>query len=168
MNILDWEPHMAEADAQLAYTKFQNTFLENVNICFPLKRLPSQYKARIPWMTDGIRTAIKNKHKLYVKSLKYRTPKSIEVYKKHKNKLNHILRIMERDYYQSQIALHKNNLKKSWAVIKDVINRKKITHKPNIQLKINDKIINDPYLLAEQFNNFVINIGPNLDKKIPP
>jgi hypothetical protein len=102
---------------------------------------------------------------LYTKSLQQRTPKAIDTYKKFKNRLNHILKAAERKYYQDLIMTHKSDLKKNWSIIKNVINKNKARNKPNIQLKINDNIINDPYLIAEQFNSYFVNIGSNLDKK---
>ena len=69
-------------------------------------------------------------------------------------------------YYQSEIVANKTNIRKVWAFIKQVINRKK-------GLKIHDKfmhnnnLITDPKSIADGFNNYFVNIDPTLASKIP-
>ena len=164
---IDWSQNFAINDAQIAYTNFHETFTNAFNTSFPYKKAGTTYETRLPWLTYGLKQAIANKNKLFTKSLRSKTPKSIASYKKYKNRLNHILKTAERKYYQDQITAHKSNLKKSWAIIKQVINKKKSTNKLNIQLRTNDKIITDLYQIANQFNSYFVNIGSNLDDKIP-
>ena len=45
-------------------------------------------------------------------------------YKRYRNRLNHVLRAAERKHYNEQIIKHKSNLKKTWGIIKEVINKK--------------------------------------------
>jgi hypothetical protein len=125
MSEMTWQEVKSETDAQRSYTLFHNIFLDNYNKCFPYNFFLPQYYTRLPWITIGIKKAIENKNRLYIKSMKIRTTKSIADYNFFLNKLNHILRISERNYFQNQIKIHKNNLRKSWAVIKNVINRNK-------------------------------------------
>ena len=63
---------------------------------------------------------------------------------------------------------YKNDLKKSWSVIKDIINRKKTTSKLKTKFLINDKPVEDCELAATASNHCFTNIGPDLDTKIPP
>ena len=69
-------------------------------------------------------------------------------------------------FYQSEIVSNKNNLRKVWAITKQVINRKKSS---NIHDKFmhNNKVITDPKTIADGFNNYFVNIGPTLASKIP-
>jgi hypothetical protein len=80
--------------------------------------------------------------------------------------LNHILRSAERQYYQSQLENAQNNLRQSWKIIKEVINKNKKMQKKS-RFLINGNIIENTSEIAEAFNNFFINIGNELDKKIP-
>ena len=36
-----------------------------------------------------------------------------------------LMRRVEREYYDKELLIHKNNLRKSWEIIKDVIKKKK-------------------------------------------
>ena len=45
------------------------------------------------------------------------------MYKDFRNKTTALLRITEKQYYQEQIIENKNNLRKTWVIIKQVINK---------------------------------------------
>ena len=47
------------------------------------------------------------------------------MYKDFRNKTTALLRITEKQYYQQQIIENKNNLRKTWVIIKQVINKNK-------------------------------------------
>ena len=62
--------------------------------------------------------------------------------------------------------MYKHNIKKTWHVINNIIGkRKKDRHVCNKCL-INNKIVKDEKEIAENFNNYFINIGPSLTKNI--
>ena len=58
-------------------------------------------------------------------------------------------------------------MKKSWDLIKNVINKNKCIKQKNIKLMVNGNLIEDKSLIANSFNEFFTNIGSNLDKQIP-
>jgi hypothetical protein len=62
---------------------------------------------------------------------------------------------------------NKNNTKRSWAVIKEVINKK---HNISISNKfeVGNEYVTDSKMIADHFNSFFSNIGKNLASKIPP
>ena len=42
-------------------------------------------------------------------------------YKQYRNKLNHLVRIGEKEYLKEQLWKHKSNMRKTWGIIKNVI-----------------------------------------------
>ena len=64
-------------------------------------------------------------------------------------------------YYQTEIVSNKNNLRKVWTIIKQVINRKK-SSKTHDKFMYNNREITDPQTIADGFNNYFVNIGPTL------
>ena len=88
------------------------------------------------------------------------------MYKNFRNKNTALLRITEKQYYQEQIIENKNNLRKTWVIIKQVINKNK-------NFKICDKFtsgkntITDPKTITNTFNNYFANVGATLASKIP-
>ena len=65
------------------------------------------------------------------------------------------------------LVKYSNDMKKSWGVIKSIINK---NQRPHIQgrFKIGENLITtDNELISNKFNDFFINIGPTLAKSIP-
>jgi hypothetical protein len=76
------------------------------------------------------------------------------------------MRKVERDHYDLLFRQNRNNLRKTWSVIKDVINKKTRSELVN-SFMVNDEIITEKKAIADGFNDFFVNIGPNLAKQIP-
>ena len=88
------------------------------------------------------------------------------MYKTHRNKTEHLKKKAEKEYYTNLLEASKSNSKKTWSILKTVINKKRNT-RVQTQFKINDSIVTDKNHIAEKFNDFFVNIGPNLANKIP-
>ena len=82
-------------------------------------------------------------------------------------KLNHVLRKTERLYYQQELQNSQNNLRKSWTILKSIINKNKNTSQSPTKVFINGKLNENSTEIANHFNTFFTEVGPNLDKKIP-
>ena len=136
------------------------------NECFPLKLFKPGYKTRKPWLTEGMKTSIKNKNKMYRKCKRTNSPELEQKYKKHRNHLNNILLKTERDHYASLIEENKSNLKKSWRILKEIISKKQNSGTSS-RFLVNNKFITDKKEISNSFNSFFINIGPSLAGKIP-
>ena len=91
----------------------------------------------------------------------------VTFYKKYRNKLNQLIRSAERKHFHDILLEHKSDLKKSWQVIKTVINKRKYTP-INTKFKVNDATTNDGNVIANKFNKFFVNVGTVLAKSIPP
>ena len=133
---------------------------------FPIKRKSSVYKSRKPWLSNGLIKSIKTKNQLYVKYLRRPTLTNHLLYKQFRNKLNMLMRRVEREYYDKELLIHKNNLRKSWEIIKYVINKKKNIDLPD-KFNIGDDMVTDKLEIAFNFNNFYVNIGKKLSNDIP-
>ena len=80
--------------------------------------------------------------------------------------MNGILLKAEKQHYQKLLDDYKNNLKKSWSVIKEVINKKK-TKRSCSRFFINGKLNTNKKEISNGFNSFFTNVGPTLAAKIP-
>ena len=57
----------------------------------------------------------------------------------------------------------KGNITKTWLTIKNIINGPDLSDKNSInEIKIDNNKVIDPVSIANEFNNFFFNIGPNL------
>ena len=78
-----------------------------------------------PRITRGIKKFSKRKQKLYVKFLKSRNRKNELEYKNYKKLFESIKKRTKKNYFSSLILKHKNNIKKTWDVIKESIGKRR-------------------------------------------
>ena len=162
----DWTRVTQSIECKDAFKEFYDTIKSCYNQAFPLIRCKRKRYCNSPWMTDGLRTSINTKNKLYKKSLKHPTAFNKTEYSKYRNKLNSLIKKQQKKYYGCLIKDNKNNLSKTWDIIKSVIGRNKTAMKSNKFVHNNNEIF-DNFDIANHFNDFFTNIGPNLAKKIP-
>ena len=53
MRVTNWQTVLNINEPQLAYSTFQNIFIQCYESCFPIKRKTSVYKSRKPWLSNG-------------------------------------------------------------------------------------------------------------------
>ena len=80
--------------------------------------------------------------------------------------LTRLLRRTERTYYDRLLIDNKNNLKKTWSIIKDVINKKKKSSSSS-KFVINGSTVTDNITIAKHFNKYFVNVASELASKIP-
>ena len=79
--------------------------------------------------------------------------------------MNHLIRIAKKNYYNGKFSQAKNNLKLTWSTINELIGKKPSNRLlPSVFMQDNNEI-NDPTLIANNFNDFFVNVGSNLAKK---
>ena len=102
------------------------------------------------------------------------TPVSDQIYQTLKINLQTYNRILKcsirkakKDYYHSRFVKCKNDIKKTWTCIKDVLNSSQDKNFPNHFLVDNIPCSNNN-TIANKFNQFFVNIGPSLANEIHP
>ena len=136
----------------------------------PLKKLkPKDIKLKDkPWISTDLQKMIKFKNKLFER--KKRQPKNENIkrlYNLFRNRVNRERKKSKVTYYAKYFKEHSNNSKKVWEGIKSIINTKNPSSTVTSQLNINGRIIDKPKEIAESFNNFFTDIGPNTEITIP-
>ena len=126
-----------------------------------------KYNNHKPWLSEGLKLSIRTKNKLYLTYVKQKYLRNELWYKSYRIKLNHTLRIAERNYYAELLAKHKSNLKKVWGVSKSIVNKNKAKRVQEKFKVHDDSVITDRDVISTRFNDYFIEIGPNLAKKIP-
>ena len=72
----------------------------------------------------------------------------------------------EKDHYDKLLKENSCNLKKSWRILKEVINKRKHSSSCS-RFTVNNRVTTDKSVIADGFNSFFVNIGPNLANNIP-
>ena len=118
-------------------------------------------------MTHIIIKLISDRDKLYIKSLSTQpnTDEHIAIC----NSLHTISREVRKQIRESKTAFHKaelqrnkNDIRKTWETITNILNKSKIHKDFPKMFTINGQIIKDRENISSHFNNFFTNIGPNL------
>ena len=165
----DWINIYNYSNVNTAYSCFLNKYSEIFNSCFPIRKIKaSECALKKPWLSTCRLKSIKRKNLLYKKYLKSPTPFNESSYKKYRNRLNHSLRLAKRSYYEAKLKSLTANIKGTWNILNQVINRTKRPDKlPSTLVDSNNQDISDPRLIANQFCNFFTTLGPSLARKIP-
>ena len=121
-------------------------------------------------MTYGILNSINKKYRLYklllktdVNSDKYAALKA--TFKQYRETLRSSIKEAKRLYYHRTFLLYQNNIRKTWAVIKEILQRKKKHELPH-EFVCNNNVITDMNVIANDFNRYFISIGHSLSEKI--
>ena len=125
-----------------------------------------------PWITYGLIHAINKRDKLYMKL------KQIDIHSQHYGSAkinlhtyNKILRktmhLAKKIYYDSCFKKFQGNAKKTWSTISEVLNHTSNKKEFPEYFKINNQLISDKKTIADKFNSFFVNIGPELASQIP-
>ena len=141
MSLIDWDEIFLKGDRDIDKTfcfiyKRINAIL---NKHAPIKLISRRQAKRLskPWITKGIRTAIKHKNQLYADG------KQSE-YKIYRN----IIRLSKANYYCEYFNKHLTNMKKTWEGINTIMNRK--TQKSSCI-----QAIKDPGADSDRFDRFI-------------
>ena len=163
---IDWNSINMSTDVNDAFNLFQGIIHKSFSTCFPEIISKITYNNRYPWLTTALRNSIIEKNKLSLETVLQ--PENVNLfkqYKKYRNKLTSLLKNAELQYNSKQLEVNKSDLSKSWKIIKDITGLQ--SSKPvNASFNINDRIVTNGLMIANEFNNFFINIGPQLASSI--
>ena len=124
------------------------------------------------WITPAILKSVNKKNRLYAAyhRLPFEHPERLERlrrFKEYENLLNKVIRARKADFYNNQFANYNGNIKKTWQNIKNLLNKnQKPISFPTVFIDDKGEGISDPQKIANSFNDFFTDIGPNLAKTI--
>ena len=159
----DWQEVYTRENVNSSYEVFLNRFQAILQKNCPMKALQVRSGNRPkPWLTKGLINACRKKNSLYILFLRTKLQADEQKYKIYKNKLTKIMRNAEKSYYNEQLLKQKNNMKATWKILNEVIRGISTSSKiPDTFLEGNTEIHNKKNI-ADGFNNFFVNVGPNL------
>ena len=164
---IDWSEMYSQSDTQEAFSVFHKAFVRLYDKHFPGRKVELKYNNRKPWLTSALKESIRRKNNLYYQYRKIKSCYYEGQYKSYRNKLTKLLKCAEKKHYAELLESNKSNLKKTWSILKSIVNKKK-TQKIITKFKLSDNtVITDSYNISENFNDFFVNIGHGLAKRIP-
>lgn len=164
---LSWQNVYEAPDAETSYHNFIQSIRTVFINCFPLIR---QNKKSLDmgnsWFTKELKKISIKKNKLYRKYLNNQSTENLIKYKTFKNKFTHMVRKAKKEYYSRKITESTNNIKSTWLILNQLLNRKKKTSPLPSQFVHSNSVLNDPFDISCHFNTFFSNLGPSLSSKI--
>ena len=133
------------------------------------KHAPLQHKKirsiKAPWITNDIKNLMNTRDRFKRKAILTNNENDWLNFGTTRNKVNIKLRNAKKDYYSSKIAGQKFNPKKAWKSINSLLGRQ---NKPTVvnELTVGNNTLTRPEDIAEGFNEYFSNIGPDLSSKI--
>ncbi len=177
-NINQFRVKLSEADfssvlacqcPDIAYDTFMRIYTKYFEEAFPLRTvtLIPEYTKREPWFTQGLLTSSINKDKLYRIKLKHPNNNNINAYKTYCKVFNKIKKGAKKQYYENILYENKSNVKQTWSILKNIINRSSKSNGLPSSFMINDTKITNPSEISEGFNIFFSNIGQSVSDNVP-
>ena len=154
------------------YELFESIVVDNKSKYLAPKTVRfKKYKHRLsPWITDGILRSIKYRVKLFreVRCIPNGTDlySSLSVNLSYQTILKKTIRIAKCKYYADQFEKNKSNIRHTWSTIKEILSKKRNKKDCPNYFKLSDQHISDPMAIANHFNKFFANIGPELSKNL--
>ena len=121
-----------------------------------------------PWLTTGLLKSTKTKSRLNQLFLKRPTQEHESNYKKFKTILTCLICVAGRNYYDEKLDMARSNLKQTWKILNEVINRRNVKAPYPASFSKNGVKISDPVDIANDFCDYFTNIRSNLSSKISP
>ena len=107
-------------------------------------------------------TSIRIKNGLFKKFLKTKATYYHAKFKIYRNKLNHLIKLAKRNYYNKFFSVHENNGKRIWYGIEQIVQVKTHVNQHVNKIVVDNREIVDQESIANALNEFFANIGSNL------
>ncbi|VVC89999.1 unnamed protein product [Leptidea sinapis] len=150
-------------DPNLAYNIFLDLILLFYNLCFTIVKIKISSTKRHRWLSRGIRTCSKIKRKLLWKSRLTKCKSDIIKLKAYSKRLKSIIKLTQRSQNNYIIKNSSNKTKATWNIINGTLNN--ISRNDIDAIRIGSKIVTDPQMIAQAFNDFFIDEINNDCKK---
>ena len=165
MSEVDWSAVIGSLDEDRndvtsAYQSFITRFQQIYNYCFPISLQNSRLRTpRKEWMTAGLLTACRKKNILYRKFIKNLTNSNRQTFVSYSNKFQSIKTKAIREFYSIKFKSYHNNMKKTWNLITQLLNRRRSEVNTDVFRSIDGKDLATPGEITKAFNNYFANIG---------
>ena len=122
--------------------------------------------SQAPWITPAIIKQLQFRDALLKMFKRHHNPSVWADYKKAGNKAVGMLRNIKRKFYVSKLEQNENDAKGTWKIIKSISGMVKQFKRVN-SLRIEDRIIEDTFEMASEFNSHFSSVADKLRSLLP-
>ena len=164
----NWDDVFVDENPDSAYDTFLSILTSFINKCLPLKKVKRKINDKSEWLTKGILISCVQKNNLFKKLKKTPSQENELTYKTFKNKLTHLIRIAKKNYFKEKFDMHRNNGKKTWETIGEILkNKNRKTTVTDTFITPNGKTCTDKTETANNFNKYFTTVGNTLAANLP-
>lgn len=173
ISVISWDEIYESVSADKGFELLVNTLSAIITECTTetVCRPNSKLKAIKPWMSKGLMTSLRRKHKLYLKLKAQPFNGQLHMYyNRYKNKFRALIRDAKDSYYKNKIDKVKNDSKKIWELVNEAVNNYKRKNCEINALEVNGQVVStseDPLSCANAFNEYFANVGLNMAGRLP-
>ena len=172
---VDWDDILSleDHDPNISIKNFYNYINFLLDDFAPYRKLDKkEMKLKTkPWINKNIQDIMKKRDKLLHKFCKEIDPVKKEIlhsdFKNIRNKVTKLKRESKILYYNNFFQNNKNKSSIIWKGIRSLVNIKNSTNKTISIIDDNGRKLDTPLSISSLFNTYFVNVGPNIDKKIP-
>ena len=156
-NWKEWLTKHKDADMNKTYESFDNILQSCI---VKVQKGKNKEKIQLPYITKNVANLRIQTEKARKKFLKKNNEANELTYKNLNKNYTYALRKAKNDYYNLQLKNSKNDIRKTWSVINQLLNRKNKTNSIT-SIIYNDNEITDPIEIANTFNTYYRNAAIN-------
>ena len=169
-NNQEWDEiiNIERNDVDYSFAQYMTKTSDILDSHVPLRKLSAkQFKQRFkPWITNDILNKIKDKNKILKKFCKAKNPIRKEElntqFKRLKNEISFLTRTGKKNYYQRYFTVHKDNMKKVWKGIKEIVNIKSKNYDYPTCLQDKASTVTNPVAIANSFNDYFTSVADKI------
>jgi len=168
LSTMDWSEVYETDNCNEAFGRFHETLCRKYNNCFPKTQLSRKKHKNKRWITKAILVSIRHKNTLFKKMMKNPDDLAITAaYKRYRNKLSHVIKAAERQYYSSKLVKDKTSLKNIWNVYSEFLGKEKGTSDKITKLFFENTCHTNDKDIANAFGKYFSQIGSNMAADFP-
>ena len=159
---VDWSDIYVHYNASDRFRCFLDKYTSLYNKCFPLKKSAlSENTNPKPWFNAHLKKMCNKKYALYRKFKRNPTVYRETRYKHYRNKVNFEIRKRKLEYYNMKFGSAQGNIKNTWNVINEVLNKSKKSVLCE-SIEVDGSVIDDKQIIVDKFNDYFSTIGEKI------
>ena len=159
--------HCSEGEATKAYICFIDKYFAIYDNCFPITyKLKKSCPYKKPWMTSGLLNSCRTKNALYKTFISNPSADNKLKFVQYRNKFKKVKETAITRYYSDKFCEYELNYKKTWNLIKYLLNGNNIHPSPTTFYNSDGRPMTSSSEIAGSFNTYFSSIGRELANKI--
>ena len=167
MKLQPWDDILRYYDPNEMWSSWKALFFSVINRHAPTKKKRLKNKAS-PWLTIELKKLMNERDNFKRTAIKSNSTEDWKRYREMKNSINNRIKRAKKDYYNKKFSACSNNPKEMWKTINNILCRQAKPGNTISCIKTQNTNIYEYKELAEKFNEYFTEIGPQLASKLSP